>query len=358
MLEIIHHPLTIPTTRSLDRASIHMSKIGRLCFRGDSRSYSRIFHEGFNVREGVTKRLFDKIKEIYANHLTDSLFDSKAFLEEMEALKSLVQTDATQGIKEEFSTLSRLDYGAWVEKICALEAQDGLIIMKTLKELQDYKKGTESIISRPFQSHHMISTSKRFKSALMFPEYDEFSRLEQNRLSYLYVVYVEEGFDVHMHGIVSSMLDSKPSSLAELKAIITKVNPSLTEERVDEKAMRIQSTQKILNITLDEALNFFAEEIVSEMIPRECIIAAICVQRQLLLRSDGFTQGTYKLGDEIHINPECSLPQETIDQVSSFLMEEIRLNKIAIVSKQNTYNAILAEPEDGYKKGHGTEFKA
>lgn len=357
ILSIIHQPLTVPTTRSVQQSDMRMSKIGRICFRGDSRDFSKIFQEGFCVREGITQRLANKLKEIRANHLINaSLFDSVVFCKEMEELKNLLQTDATQGFCQEFLALPVAYYDAWVNGVCSLLSEDGLVVMDSEQELQEYKQESETIISRPFYSHHMISSSKRFKSALMFPEYDE-SKPSRNRSSFLYAVYVEKGFDVHMHGVVSTMLNAKPTSYAELKELMTTANPGLAEGMVDEKIMQMQSAQKILNITLEEAMYIYAEEIISEMIPRAHVVAAISVQRKLFLQSEGFTAGTYELGDLVHINPQCTLSKETIDQVRAFLMEEIRLNKIAISSKQNPSNATIPEPEEGFKKGLGSMHK-
>lgn len=353
ILEIIHHPQNIPTTRSVKRSDATMSHIGRICFRGDSRDCHQMFQEGFHLRAAITQRLANKIREIHLVHLIgSSTFNPEAFLMDMEELKRIAQTDASKSIIEELSQLTSLEYDPWILKTHALIDADGVVIMESMDELKAYKHDSESIISQPFHSHHMVATSKRFKSALMFPVYDESSELTKNKYTYIYAVYVEKGFDVHMHGIVSSLLDSKPRSLADVKEMIARVNPHLPEKMVDEKVMKIHGTHKILNITLDEAMHIYAEEIISDCIPKEHVVAALCVRRQVVVQPDGFSRGTYELGEEIHINPECTLPQKMIDQVKTFLMEEIRLNKIAIASKKNPYDATLPNPEDGYEIGH------
>ncbi|KTD64346.1 hypothetical protein Lspi_1153 [Legionella spiritensis] len=348
--EITHNPLTIPTSPRMDRSQMSLAPVKRICFRGDSRLPKELFKTGFQVREGaITERLYKEIKAIKHKHL-DSIkkFDPRQFLKDMDALKKLVQTDATSSIVEEYEKVPELYYESWIDRMLWQVKQGNI----GLEDEEDFKTiNNDTVILKPFHSQQVIATAKRFKSALLFPISSELSDHYQTEKSYVYAVYVDEGFDTHMHGIVSSLLHSKTSSESDLQDAFQKLNPTLSKEDALLHVKNMLAFSDVLNMSLDEVMDAYVEEIVVPSIPSEHIIAAIPVERKIKILDDKYCQGSYRLSGQIEINPDCSLSPETINQVTSFLQEEQRLNAKALQEKNPSPDARIIEPTEGFHEG-------
>ncbi len=322
-----------------------LSPIGRVCFRGDSRSPDDIFVKGFKLREIITENLFKKIKEMHQNHLAinSRQFNPQKFTEDMDALSEIIKTEATEGLIEEFSGLPSFLYDTWVNRVIHKVTQ-GAIVVTEDENKADLIKG----IYRPFESQNFISVSKRFKSAILFPVPESLADtppMQDN--TYLYALYVEEGFDVHMQGIVSSLVNADTSESGLLSAF-KKASPYLNEQQVNLHIQKLTTIQNIMNTHLEDAMKIYAEEIACESIPREHIIAAIKVERQLTLNDENQPCGTFKLKTGVSVNDQCTQPLQAVKQIEAFLKEEVRINQQAHKQGTNAVAKTLPQPEEGF----------
>ncbi|BCA93948.1 hypothetical protein TUM19329_03090 [Legionella antarctica] len=326
-MQIIHNPLNVPSSKTVDRSQMTLSPIGRICFRGDSRSPDDVFAKGFKLREIITEKLFKKIEDIQTTHLDNKGFNPQKFIEDVDALTEIIKEEATEGLVKEFLGLPSFLKDGWISQVVDWVANDSIVVIED-NQKEDLKKG----IYRPFESQNFISLSKRFKSALLFPVPGSLTDKPLQDKTYLYAVYVEEGYDVHMQGIVSSLINAHTSE-KDLLSAFKKANPHLSKEQVEDHIKKITVIQNIMNISLEDAVMMYAEEIVCKSIPREQIIAAVEVDRQLRLNDENQPSGTFKLKTEVTVNEDCTRPEKTIKQVEDFLKQEIKINQQAYDNK-------------------------
>ncbi|QDP73057.1 hypothetical protein FOG18_11020 [Legionella israelensis] len=333
-------PLNIETSRTVNYSKMKMSPIGRICFRGDDRKPKTIFNTGFEKREVISERLFDKIKQIYKEHIQTQPFEPKKFIKAVEDIRELVASDASFDLVQEFSNLNEFVYESWLAKILFSHKKNRLVVASD-DEIKDIKKGIYS----PFESHQLVSVSKRFKTAALFPIPSEVDEDFTRDNTYIYAVYLREGYDVHMQGVVSSLLNASTSKEEVVKAF-KKANSHLSAKKLEHHIQNILHVEKISNMGIKEAMLMYIEEIVTKNISSEDIIAAVPIRRQFQLTNEGFLSGTFQLENDVQMNIDCELDKKTIKQVESFLKKEIKLN----------HKAKLPEPEEGYYEGFRLEM--
>lgn len=170
----------------------------------------------------------------------------------------------------------------------------------------------------PFVSENHVAVSKRLGIATLFPWKNAVKKGEFE--TWVYLVSLEKGFDVHSHGVIYLQI-SKEEQLLQ----------------------HIQDKDKYKNRLETIFQPSYAEEMITPYIPSSHIIGAVKVKRTQVKPKGKFPEGTYELGEVVY-NANCKLPDNIINAVKDFITKEKSLGAQPIPQPASAYRSAIKKP--------------
>lgn len=308
-LIIKHNALSndlIPPKKILSLTEITLGYIKRICFRGDSREPQEIFLTGFKPRSMISKELYDLIQDEITRNKKEGMH-----AELIKIIKLRHQEKghgwATPDLIKTLKETTMID--AWFEWV-ELGIKHGNIVVV------DDEQEIEQVLQDSFESNRLVAVSSRFKAATLFP-ISTHDSVNETKKSWIYVVHIDKGFDVHMHGVIVELMN--------------KING-------DQKA----------SIPLEIAMKMYINEIITVEIPPEKIICAVEIKKVQGIDQHGYIYGHFELDSNITINPTCTLSKHQQKQTLEFVRKEITLNKKACKLQGDHIDKTLPSPYSGF----------
>ncbi len=287
---------------SISIDEITFSQINRICFRGDDRNPQKIFTQGFKPKSVISKELY----QLITNYLGRNNTTAGTYTE----LSQIIQQHhrekgdrwVTPDLIKTFNKESIFYINNWVNEIL-YGVEKGII------NVVDNEDEVRKIVEEPFESKHLIAVSSRFKAAALFP-ISEYDSMKKEKVSWIYAVHIDKGFDMRMHGILGTLNDQKNHR--------------------------------------EEIMNIYVDEIITEEILSENIACAVKIRKNQAIDDNGYVFGNYKLENNILTNPYCTLPQPMKEKIIAFIENEIEVNHKAWNLKNTQTDNILPLPESGF----------
>lgn len=241
-------------------------KIGRICFRGDTRDPSSIFRSGFLSR------------------------DMKASIKYLSGNKHKQMIPRVHGAQYERSGFRLINRNVYNKATTRNEADPNWI-------------DAEYSVPGDIDSPTAVCVTPRFTMAALFPPKIE------DRDTWIYVAHVEKGFNTHGQQVADGLKAVRQEVLARDRAVWE--NPGTYPNR------------GMQEFTENSALwPLYAQELATKSIPAKHVIAAVLCRRAW--KGKDWTEGAHYIIEkhDVQWNKHCRVDKAMIDAVRGFLQAE------------------------------------